>query len=521
MISYFENLPLAARLALIWGGSLLTGSITAFSMAPVHAVPAMFIGFGLFYFLYARTRTPQSAVLAGFLFGIGYFTTGLWWIGNALLVEGNEYAWVWPLAVIGLPTLLSLFMAVFIGIARAFWNPASIYGFLAFCLSLAVSEFIRGHIFTGFPWNLYGYAFGGNLPMMQIVSVVGSYGLTLLAIFWAALPGFLVCADLKKQQKAILLVIGLITLTATYAYGSLRLGAHETSRHDDINLLIVQPNIPQSEKWQRDLLIRHFETHLDLSRPPENADIRNTDTTLIIWPETAIAPAFLYSQTAKDKIVTLLNSYPGKAYLLAGTMRIESTDDDKKYYNSLLAFDQYGDIAAVYDKTHLVPFGEFIPLQKWIPLKAVAEYSGFERGSGPQTHKLDDLPVFSALICYEIIFPGKVTPSGPDRSDWVVNITNDAWYGLSAGPHQHFNQVRFRAVEEGLPIIRSANTGISGQIGPYGRIVERTELFSQGAISAQLLQKAEEITFFKRHGDAVFLITILLMYVVLIFKIRK
>jgi apolipoprotein N-acyltransferase len=488
------------RIFLFSALSCLSGIATAYAMPPSGLWPLLFIGFSVFYAIHTTAQKKRTAFAYGFAFGIGYFVTGLWWIGNALLVEGNQYAWVWPISVIGLPTLLSLFTGTATACARAFFPGKDWRSFIGFCTLLTLSEYLRGTVMTGFPWNLYGYGWMSVLPMLQIASLGGAYALTLLTVFWAASPAFLLRSN-AVRPKIVLGGLAAATALMTYGFGHWRLSAYETAFHDDMSVRIVQPNIAQDQKWKPEKLTAHFEHLLALSAPSGD----ETGTALIVWPETALAPSFVYNEQVGQKIADMLQSWPGPAWLITGAMRREEEPEGPKYYNSVIIYDAKGAVLDRYSKTHLVPFGEFIPFQQWIPFEPVVKFAGFEKGSGVKTIELPGASSLSPLICYEIIFPGKAAER-KNRPDAIVNVTNDAWYGKSAGPHQHFAQTRMRAIEEGLPVLRSANTGISGVIDPLGRIVTQSGLFDIGNLQQNLPYKIQTPPLFAVTGNTPFLV---------------
>lgn len=394
----------------------MAGIFCALSMAPASWWPLLFAGFSLFYITLAKAGSAGRAALSGFFFGLGYFLKGLWWIGNALLVEGNDYAWVWPLAVMGLPTLLALFTSVAAALSRVTGDLKTISGFLVFCAVMALSEWVRGHIFTGFPWNLYAYAWSENLPLLQTLSLTGPYGLTLLTIFWAALGGYLYVSPQSLNRKMLLTFSAVFLFIACFSFGSYRLHTSaDESTNRNIALRVIQPNIRQDLKWLPDLQGLHFEKHLKLSAPSSGEGAPQASTTLIIWPETSVPPVIFESPAGRDKIKNMLSSYKGEVYLLAGVLRREKGESGQTdYYNSIVLFDKKGRVRPLYDKTHLVPFGEYIPLQKWIPLRPVVEFTGFQRGAGPQTIIEDSIPPSAGWSAMKSSFPERL-PESPKR----------------------------------------------------------------------------------------------------------
>lgn len=507
----------AFRLACVF----VAGIISALAMAPTFYWPFLLVGFSAFYIFYAGTKSWKGAALLGFAFSLGYHVHGLLWVGNALLVDGNTFRWVWPLSVIGLPCLLSVFSALFAGLSRKFSEPSRLSGFLFLTMMLALSEWTRGHIFSGFPWNLYGHAWISNLPMLQIVNVIGMYSLTLVTIIWMAFPGYLLVSNRSINTKAMMSFLVLASILGVYLYGSLRLNGHPTRYDMDTSIRVVQPNIRQDLKWKPELMGPHFMELLSLSKPYNNASKDADHKTYIVWPETAMPPQVLDSIDAGQAIQSTLASFPHDAYLLSGALRIEASADGKRsYFNSLLVLDDAQEGLAIYDKSHLVPFGEYIPLQRFIPLQPVVKFNGFVAGDGSQTIMMPSGQGITPLICYEVIFPG-MAKGGQQRADMIVNITNDAWYGLSAGPHQHFMQTIVRAVEFGLPVIRAANTGISGIIDPYGRVLARTDLFQKSALTNPLPQKTDNKTLYARVGDAPLLLYAGLLILLFFFAKRS
>ncbi|MCI5060424.1 MAG: apolipoprotein N-acyltransferase [Alphaproteobacteria bacterium] len=470
--------PLPYRLML----ALVAGVVLSYSQAPYNLWPLVFLCFGGFYILLTTLQNKSQTFLLGFLFSLGYFVSGLSWIGNALLVEGNEYWWVWPLAVIALPAALSLMSAIYITLAAHWFNLKTLKGFLALVIFMGISEWVRGFAFTGFPWNLYGYSWIGLLPVAQVASLIGPYGLTLLTLFWGMSAGFLLLPDTQKRNKIKIGSAALLSLLLVLGYGGWRL-SHDVIMPDNVTLHIVQPNIAQAEKWKAEKLAQNFETHIELSTGALQNHAGATGRNIIIWPETSIPPVFIYNSAVQQRIDSLLDS---NTILLSGAMDVDQTSSPPKYYNALLLWQQHMGPRRIYAKTHLVPFGEYIPFQSWIPLEPVTKFSGFARGEGPQSLKLSNVPPFSPLICYEIIFPHSAVSTKPERPKWILTLTNDAWYRNSAGPYQHFTQARFRAIEQGIPVIRAANTGISGVIDPYGRVIQKLDLMYQGTISTPL-----------------------------------
>lgn len=484
-----EKAPFFCRLAAV----LIAGIALSFIHAPYNLWPLLFLCLSVLYFYYSKAENKKQVFALGFVFGIGYFVTGLNWIGNALLVEGNQYWWVWPIAVIALPTLLSLFAALYLTLSHMFFKKDTLGGLLGFCALLTLSEWVRGYAFTGFPWNLYGYGWISVLSMAQSASLIGPYGLTLLSVFWGCIIGFLLHAGFKKS----VVLACIVTLVGVFSYGQCRLTKSEQKFDEEITFHIVQPNIAQADKWKSEQLAGNFEKHVELSNIKQR-----TRRNIIVWPETALPPVFLDSAAVSQRIRSVLDA---NTILLTGALQITKGEKGPLYHNALLVWErQRQKPTRLYSKSHLVPLGEYIPFQEYIPLKPVVEFSGFEKGFGAQTIGLDEFPSLTTLICYEIIFPHEITDPNQLRPDYILTITNDAWYGDSPGPRQHFAQARLRAIEQGLPVIRSANTGISGLIDPYGRVLQKAALMEEATLTSPLPLRAPK-TYYSMFGDRIFL----------------
>lgn len=284
-------------------------------------------------------------------------------------------------------------------------------------------------------------------------------------------------------------------LACVWAFGAARLAwTPPTGFVEGVRLRLVQPNIPQNLKWRRDLVEQHLLLQLRLGGTPTDPP-----PTHVIWSEAA-APVFLANDPQLVEVVGKLT--PAGGLTILGTLR-QSESAPPRHFNSLVAIDDEGTIRAVYDKSHLVPFGEFMPLGRFLNIGSIAGGLTFlSSGPGLTTLRLPGLPPVTPLICYEIIFPGDVTPTG-DRPDWLLNITNDGWYGISAGPYQHYATARLRAVEEGLPLVRVANTGISAVVDPYGRVIASLGLGRQGYLDSPLPKPLGDPTFYARFGNSV------------------
>ncbi|MBL4805329.1 MAG: apolipoprotein N-acyltransferase [Alphaproteobacteria bacterium] len=456
--------------------SFVAGAIAALAMPPSPIWGLLLISVPVLYYAVTKAKNRLVAFGSGWVFGFGYFVFSLSWVANALLVEGNPYVWAWPLAACGLPALLAFFPALACLIAKSFMRLNHISGWLGFVAAYALFEWVRGHIFTGFPWNLFGYTWVDSLPMIQVLRLSDVYFLTLLTLIWACAPALMLLQSSAQKISGLLIVT--LTLLGTFAYGQAELSGAEQET-TPLNIRVVQPNIAQHEKWERGKQYSNFEKHLNLSTQQPLPD----EPIIVVWPETAVSYRLLQTAPAQILFRNALASLPVGSSLLTGYLRYDA--ETGQYFNSLVEFDRMGTIQNIYDKNHLVPFGEYIPFQQWIPLKPVVQFQGFGRGEGIVSLNSLQNKAYSPLVCYEIIFPGRATDTN-NPPDFIVNVTNDAWYGDSAGPHQHLAKAVYRAVETGIPVIRSANTGISAIIDPYGRKNQSQSVFTKETINAKM-----------------------------------
>ena len=449
-----------------------------------------------------------SAAAAGWWFGFGYFLAGLYWIGNAFLVDAKTFGWLLPFAVIALPAGLALFTAFGLALARLIWTRGAMR-VLALAVALTVAEWLRGHVLTGLPWNAFGYALvapegGFGLVLAQGAALVGLWGLTFLAV--AVYSSLAVLADDAADSRRPWLApaLSVLVLAGLAVYGAVRLKMTPTSMVENVRLRIMQPNLQQDEKFnasQKQQVMSRYLALSDRASGPQSSGVR--DVTHLIWPESAF-PFFLTREAdALDQIATLL---PEGTVLITGAVRAPETVPNAavtRAYNSIYGIDHDGSILSVYDKVHLVPFGEYLPLQDLLErlgLMALTKVrGGFIPGGRRRAQNVPRGPSFLPLICYEVIFPGEVAPAG-ERAGWMLNLTNDGWFGASAGPYQHFQQARLRAIEEGLPLVRAANTGISAVVDPLGRVIASLPLGSEGVLDAGLPRPLPP-TLYARLGD--------------------
>jgi len=474
-----------------YGIAFFAGLSVTFSLPPFEFLPAFYVAMPLLIWSVSAQVRLWCLFATGWWFGFGYFVSGLYWIGGAMLVDANENAWLIPFASLGLPAFLSLFFGLSVLPVR-FGNDY-LSRALILTTSLGSAEWIRGNFLTGFPWNLIGQAWASHDTLLQGVSLVGIYGMT----FFALLSGFLLSVLAQEQSRAALagFLVALMLPVSFACYGAIRLAQAPSVGADwveGVGLRLVQGGIPQKEKWDRKYLVRNFKKYLSLS----NRD-RPDWVNFVIWPETA-SPFPLDNNDAARVAASAI--VPRGGALITGMIR-RQVMPEKRIWNSIIALDDEATILAEYDKGHLVPFGEYIPGEKWLSLKKITEGRlNYSAGSGPRVWHLKSLPPVSPLICYEIIFPGAVTPLD-QRPTWILVLTNDAWYGRSSGPHQHLSIARIRAAEEGLTVVRAASTGISAVFDGYGREWGRIELDKTGVLDTRLPNSSRVYSFWSQNSQ--------------------
>jgi apolipoprotein N-acyltransferase len=491
--------------------AFVAGAVGVLALAPINFAPAMIAPLTVAVWLIdgaavggARFGLAPllSAAGAGWWLGFGYFLAGLWWLGAAMLVEADQFAWALPLAVIGLPAALALFPALGFALARLLWSAGS-FRIFALAAGLGASEWLRGRVLTGFPWNDFGMALADAGPLGQAASLVGLNGLDLAAIVIFAAPATIV--DRRAGQRFLSNAAAwtaAILLALLAGFGALRLGMNPTRYVEGVKLRLMQPNLPQDAKFRPENgpdILRHYLALSDRATGPGRTGV--SDVTHLVWPESAF-PYILSREP--QALAAIARALQGKI-LITGAARVEGEGGGRrgKIFNSIEVL-QGDRILAFYDKMHLVPFGEYLPLQRFLGLFGATHLvpGVWDRGQGPRSLSAPGLPPIAPLICYEAVFPGEAAPrdSHGNRPQLLLNLTNDGWFGRTNGPYQHFAQARLRAIEEGLPLIRVANTGISAIVDAYGRTVESLPLGEEGVIDGGLPKAAPETFFARSRG---------------------
>ncbi len=492
---------IAHSVVLAWGWRRATiafaaGAVSTLALPPFELWPVMFLTFPVLVWLVdgaaaGRHGGIPAAAATGWWFGFGYFLAGLYWIGHAFLVDARTFGWLLPFAVTALPAGLAVFTAFGLALARMLWTrgPSRL---LALAAALTASEWLRGHLLTGFPWNAFGYALTGPLVLAQTAALIGIWGITFVAVAIFATPAVLADDSADTRRRWAPSLLGILVLAAMAAFGTFRLSGEPTRFVPDVRLRIMQPNLQQDVKFNygaKQSVMDRYVALSDRSTGPQSTGVR--DVTHLIWPESAFP--FLLTREP-EALAQIANLLPEGTVLITGAARADESVPNsarRRAYNSVYVIDHDGSILSVYDKVHLVPFGEYLPFQSFFEKLGLMQLTkvqgGFTAGDRRRSLAVPRAPRFLPLVCYEIIFPGEAVPAG-ERPGWLLNLTNDGWFGLSSGPYQHLQQARVRAIEEGLPLVRAANTGISAVVDPLGRIVKMLPLGVEGVLDSPLPQ---------------------------------
>jgi apolipoprotein N-acyltransferase len=522
---------LAQPVILAWGWrratiAFLAGAASTLAMAPIDFWPALFVTFPVLVWLIdgavaGRWGSVGAAFVTGWWFGFGYFLAGLYWVGYAFLVDAETFGWLLPVAVTILPAGLAVFTGFGVALARALWTTGPLR-ILTLAAALTASEWLRGHVLSGFPWNAFGYALTGPLTLAQGAAVFGIWGLTFIAVAVFASPAVL--ADEAKGGRFTPVLAALAVLLVLTVFGAVRLALNPIETVDGVHLRIMQPNLQQDVKFNysaKNEVMRHY---IDLSERVTGPGADLASVTHLIWPESAF-PFFLTREP--DALAAIARMLPASAVLITGAARVADPAPGVpglRAYNSIYVIDHSGSILSIYDKLHLVPFGEYLPLQTFLERLGLMQLTkvqgGFLTGERRRRIAVPGGPDMLPLICYEVIFPGEAVPRG-ERPGWLLNVTNDAWFGISSGPYQHLQQARVLAIEEGLPLVRAANSGVSAVIDPLGRILRSLPLGTEGVLDAPL-PRPNAATIHARIGDLwLSLVIAMTLGTALVVRLRK
>ncbi len=458
----------------VLASGIALGLLAALGQAPFGIWPGTVLGLAGGYALLGAAPSLRKAALTGWAVGFGYFILALVWIVQPFLVEPEVYGWMAPFGLIFMAGGMALFWGA--GFALARWlSPDGRFGWIAFGVALGAMELLRAHLFTGFPWGQPGTVWI-DTPLAALASLIGAFGLTVLSFAVAALLWSVLA------RRRVMPGVGLLAaIAAAFALGALLARAPIPDRAEPVHLRLVQPNATQAQKWDPEWIPVFFERALALTReaPAEGA----VEPDLVIWPETSIPTLLGYYPDVQAEAVDAA----APAWLIAGVRRL----DGRRGYNSLVLFASSGAAEQIYDKHHLVPFGEYTPLGDLAARfgfygMAAKDGYGYSAGPGAQVLTLPgNLGKALPLICYEAIFPRDLRDA-PERADWILQITNDGWFGSFSGPQQHLVQARFRAIEMGLPFVRAANTGVSAVIDAHGAVLAALPLGQAGKLDADL-----------------------------------
>ncbi len=497
---------------------IILGALTSLSLPPYNYLFINFATIGLFFiFVFQKKKLirTQYSFAYGWLYGFGYFLTNLYWIIISLTFDEN-FSFLIPIAIILIPSFLALFygLATYCFFLIKIKKPVS--NLFLFSLLFGLVEFLRGNILSGFPWNLIAYSFSENLEILQIISVIGTYSFNVLCISFFSSPAILI---LKENRKEIFIcTFLLLSPIILFFIGSSKIKSFETSNviTNDYTIRAIGSKIDLNRFYGNSDTTKVINELIDLSQP-------DLDTkTIFLWPE-GVIPNINQSEIKNFKF--LFNKKFGKNHLLIiGINSLQKDNNENKFYNTLSIYNHKLNLINDYKKVKLVPFGEFLPFEKVlarIGLKSLTNnYQSFSNGKGREIMTIRegefDIKLLP-LICYEIIYSGKI--SKESNFDYIINISEDGWFGDSIGPHQHFAHSVFRAIESGKYLLRSANNGISAVINPIGSIENKIEFGQSGYIDFFETRVFHE-TVFSKYGNKMFLTTILL-YIFLILSFNR
>ncbi len=466
----------------------ICGGLCLLLFSPFDVWPLLFVLIPFLFIVLSAAPTARRAMWDGFSFGYGFFIFGTYWIAISLTVDSDKFAWLIPFSVFGLSALFALYFVLFSYCYHKLKSLSLIRNIFIFAVLWVVIEYLRSLGIFAFPWNLIGYSVASIPFLLQAASIVGIYGLSLLTMCMALAPLPLLLQPSKKYSRGMLTAVTacVIILCANALLTSPTPKSKKITR-----IRIVQPNIPQVLKWDNDHVQSIFRTLGALSQIESEA----AKPDIIIWPETAV-PFTLRADSEWQRYMA--QWVPDSGVIITGAI----TEQNGGFRNALISLNRHAQRESEYAKRHLVPFGEFIPLRTVLPLEKIAPGpSDFARGTSNKALTLKNHPAFQPMICYESAFPWLAKSEGP-RPDWLLTITNDAWFGDSPGPYQHFTMSRVRAVEQGLPIIRVGNTGISAAIDADGKVLRTLKLGEQGIIDVAL-PAPKTNTLYAHYGEMI------------------
>jgi len=481
----------------------LLGASSTFCLEPYVIYP-LILCFSMGVFIVLQSENRIQTFINGWCFGFGWFFAGLYWIGAAFLLKSTVFYFLMPLAIIFLPAILSIVWAASFILTNEITKINGVR-YIWFIIMFSSFEFFRGY-YLEFPWLMPGAFFASNKYLLQSFSFVGSYSMNIVFAIIIVMPIIFFCSQKIKINFSIFLLLPLIGL---FFSGYKRFENIKINQNKNFIVTLVQPNINQKDKWKKSLISTHYKKLQDLSN--QKNELGPYDLRLIVWPETAFVGVYPRDKEQlinfkKNFINTNLNDY-----LFTGIINLNK----KKYFNSGILIDSENKVKNIYNKNYLVPFGEYLPLRKMLPnFSFLSNKIDFKSGSKNEMFSLTNNLNFLPLICYEIIFPKYIAQELNDKISLIINITNDAWFGNTIGPYQHLQFAKIRSVEFGIPVVRVANTGVSGFFDPYGNLISKIKLNQTGVVSNNIMSRLES-TLFKSWGNKIFIL--MLIYVCLLF----
>lgn len=445
--------------------SFILGVILTTAFAPYNCILSLIISFSGYYFLTTQYINRKDALISGYLFGFGYYLSSLYWFSSALLVQAEKFAWLIPFALTLIPSILALYFVATSWLVFKF-KDLKFHRYLAFCCIITIGEYLRSFFIIPFPWNNFPYTLANWDALLQISYYLNQLTITFLLVFFGSL-----LHNFTKARVALVMAFFL----ALYTFGNQRIKSSNYMNTDYI-IRVVQPNFGVHHFGNRELQIKYLSALAKLSteNPTENLKA-------IVWPESAF-PYLIGYGSYRIKILSALA--PQNGYLITGA---DTYDENGSYYNSIVAIDDKWMIANRHDKKYLVPFGEYIPMRKFLPFidKIAYGMGEFSVGTNQNSFKeSDEFLHYVGLVCYEIIFP--LSEHDSQNARWILNVTNDSWFGQSIGPYQHLAMAKYKAAEYGIPVVRAANTGISSVFSPYGEFLLKTDLNQQKVVDFKL-----------------------------------
>lgn len=503
--------------------AFLAGSFMALSFAPFYIFIAPIISLSVFYLLLEKKRSNKKQIFfLGFAFGYGHFLFTIYWISISLLVDAASFAWLIPFALTIIPGILAAYFGLlalgYTYLTKRFNFKETYLKIIIFALCFFIIEFLRSNLFSGFPWMLLGYVWMFNLKFAQIGSIFGIYGLSIFAVLCSLIPVIFYKKTASFSDKIFTIILALF-LIGNFLFGQFYIDDKKITKHDDIRIRLVQANVAQELKWNGEERFRNFIKHIAMTNSQDPAGLK-----AVIWSESSIPYVLNQSPQLLQYIEAAV---PENGVVISGGLRIKEDNKPEEIdiYNSVFVLNKTG-INTYYDKHHLVPFGEYVPLHQFLSFlfldKIVDEITGggkgFSEGKAAQTLTLEDFS-FSPLVCYEVIFSDKVIDKN-NLPDVFINLTNDAWFGNSSGPFQHFDMARMRAIEYGIPLIRVANNGITAFVDPFGRIIKSLPR-NQMAVADITLIKNQNSTIYTAFGNLPTAFLIAILFLILLIKTPK